>query len=72
MQYTILVREDDDGGYLVSCPDLPGCHSEGGTWEDALVNIKEAILCYLESLIKIKKNPMPALFETIDIDSVRL
>ena len=71
MRYTIMIREDEDGGFLVSCPDLPGCHCEGDTPEDAISNIKEAIHCYLESLKKDNLPiPMPALFETIDIASV--
>lgn len=71
MQYTILVKEDDDCGYLVSCPDLLGYHSEGDTREDALGNMKEALLCYLESLKKDNRPiPMPVLFETIDIEPV--
>ena len=71
MRYTVMIREDEDGGFLASCPDLPGCHSEGDTLEDAISNIKEAILCYLESLKKDNLPiPMPALFQTIDIASV--
>lgn len=37
-----------DEGWAVSCPDLPGCHSQGGTREEALENIKEAIRLWLE------------------------
>ena len=71
MRYTVMIREDEDGGFLTSCPDLSGCHSEGDTLEDAISNIKEAILCYLESLKKDNLPiPMPALFETIEIASV--
>lgn len=48
----ILEEDLEDGGYNVSCPALPGCHSQGDTREEALENIKEAIECYLESLEK--------------------
>ena len=34
--------------WAVSCPDLPGCHSEGRDREDALNNIREAIRLWLE------------------------
>jgi predicted RNase H-like HicB family nuclease len=37
-----------DEGWAVSCPDLPGCHSQGATREEALANIKEAIRLWLE------------------------
>ncbi|HDM78654.1 MAG TPA: type II toxin-antitoxin system HicB family antitoxin [Deltaproteobacteria bacterium] len=53
MKFKVIVREDlEDGGYNVSCPALPGCHSQGETIQEALENIKEAIECYLESLEK--------------------
>jgi len=51
MKFKVIVREDkEDGGYNVSCPALPGCHSQGDTVEEALENIKEAIEGCLEVL----------------------
>lgn len=38
---------EDDGGYSVSVPALPGCFSQGDTFERAVENIKEAIGLYL-------------------------
>ncbi|HEY3763179.1 MAG TPA: type II toxin-antitoxin system HicB family antitoxin [Verrucomicrobiae bacterium] len=35
-------------GVLVSCPELPGCHSQGATVNEALENIHDAIQGYLE------------------------
>jgi predicted RNase H-like HicB family nuclease len=35
-------------GFSVSCPDLPGCHSQGDGEEEALENIKDAIKDYVE------------------------
>jgi predicted RNase H-like HicB family nuclease len=44
MKFRVIVREDpEDGGYVVSCPAIPGCHSQGETVEEALDNIKDAI-----------------------------
>lgn len=43
MKLKVVVEPDDDGGYVASCPALPGCHSQGATREDALANIREAI-----------------------------
>ena len=44
MNLKVVLEEDtEDGGYIVSCPALPGCHSEGETVKEALVNIKDAI-----------------------------
>jgi antitoxin HicB len=46
---TLLEHEE---GVSVSCPGLPGCHSQGATVEEALTNIEDAILGYIESLKK--------------------
>ena len=47
MKYLVsLVRTED--GYSVSCPQLPGCWSQGTTEQEALENIKDAIQEYLE------------------------
>jgi antitoxin HicB len=51
MLFKVVLRPDpEDGGYNISCPALPGCHSQGDTEEEALENIKEAILGCLEVL----------------------
>jgi len=48
--YKVIFETQDEGGYTVSVPALPGCFSEGDTYEEALKNIREAIDLYLESL----------------------
>jgi antitoxin HicB len=50
MKYRVIVEQDEDGNYVVEVPALPGCISQGKTRSEALVNIKEAIELYLESL----------------------
>ena len=51
MHLKVVIEEDEEvGGYIVSCPSLPGCFSQGDTIEEALENIKEAIQACLESL----------------------
>lgn len=45
-----LERDEDYDGYVVSCPSLPGCYSQGHTIEDALANIREAIELVLEDM----------------------
>jgi predicted RNase H-like HicB family nuclease len=42
MQYRIRLIQSEEG-WAVSCPDLPGCHSQGATREEAIENIKTAI-----------------------------
>lgn len=39
----ILRRDARDGGYVATCPALPGCVSEGSTKKETLANIREAI-----------------------------
>ena len=51
MHLKVVIEEDEEvGGYVVSCPSLPGCFSQGDTIEEALENIKEAVQACLESL----------------------
>ena len=47
MTYRVTLLESDEG-WSVSCPALPGCHSQGATRAEALENIKEAIRLWLE------------------------
>ena len=45
-------------GYDVSCPTLPGCASQGQTYDDAVENIKSAIKEYLEAVaIQLSDHP---------------
>ncbi len=48
MRYTVVLEQEEDGGYVVSVPALPGCVSEGDTRAEALKNIREAIELYVE------------------------
>lgn len=47
MQYRIRLIQSDEG-WAVSCPSLPGCHSQGHTREEAVENIKIAIQEWLQ------------------------
>jgi predicted RNase H-like HicB family nuclease len=50
MKYRVLIETDEDGVFVAEVPSLPGCVSQGATRGEALVNIKEAIAVYVESL----------------------
>ena len=50
MRYTVVLEAEADGGYSVSVPALPGCHSQGETRDEALANVREAIELYVEAL----------------------
>jgi predicted RNase H-like HicB family nuclease len=54
-QFTAIFEKNEDGGYTVTVPSLPGCISEGDTFDEALKNIKEAITLYLEVMKKDKE-----------------
>jgi len=48
MELKIVLEEQEEGGYTVLVPALPGCISQGDTLEEAIKNIKEAIELYLD------------------------
>ena len=48
--YTVILHPAEEGGYWVDVPALPGCYSQGGTEEEALVRIREAIEAHIEVL----------------------
>jgi len=48
MKLTVSLDRDEDGVWIVECPAIPGCVSQGKTKEEALKNVKEAIQLCLE------------------------
>jgi predicted RNase H-like HicB family nuclease len=54
----VILYPGEDGFWVVECPTLPGCISQGKTKKEALKNIKEAISCYIHSLEE-DKLPVP-------------
>lgn len=50
----LIVEQDEDGIYIVSCPSFKGCHSYGKTIDAAIDNIKEVIQMCLEEQKKSK------------------
>jgi len=46
--FPVLLEQDEDGVYIVSCPSFKGCHSYGQTVEEAMENIREVIHMCLE------------------------
>ena len=48
--YKAILDPQEEGGYTVTVPSLPGCISEGDTFEEAIANIKDAMALYIESL----------------------
>ncbi|MGD0024830.1 MAG: type II toxin-antitoxin system HicB family antitoxin [Xanthobacteraceae bacterium] len=53
LAYSLSIEfHKDEGGYLAFFPALPGCHTLGASYEEAVKNAEEALLGYLEALQK--------------------
>lgn len=63
MERRVILYPGEDGYWVIECPSLPGCISQGKTREEAIENIKEAIALYIESL-QAHGDPVPE--ETYD------
>lgn len=48
MKFPVTIDRDEDGVWVVECPSIPGCVSQGQTRDEALKNIEEAIALCLE------------------------
>ena len=49
MRLTVTLERDESGMVIVECPAIPGCVSQGATEDEALSNVREAIVGYLEA-----------------------
>lgn len=49
MRFDVVVKRDEDGYYVASVPELPGCHTQAKGLDDLMARIKEAILLCLET-----------------------
>jgi predicted RNase H-like HicB family nuclease len=55
MRYRVVLHESDEG-FAVSCPELPGCWSQGASEAEAMENIRSAIEEYLD--VKAELQPL--------------
>lgn len=65
MKFNVTIDRDEDGVWIVECPAIPGCVSQGDTKEAALENIKEAIALCLE--VRAEKG-LPLTIETRQVE----
>ena len=65
MKFVITVDRDEDGVWVAECPAIPGCVSQGGSREEALTNVKEAIA---ECLKVRAERGMPLTVETAQVE----
>jgi len=65
MIFNVTIDRDEDGVFVVECPSIPGCVSQGKTKEEAVENIKDAIKLCLE--VRAEKG-LPLTIETKQIE----
>jgi len=65
MIFNVTIDRDEDGVFVIECPSIPGCVSQGKTKEEAVENIKDAIKLCLE--MRAEKG-MPLTIETKQIE----
>jgi predicted RNase H-like HicB family nuclease len=65
MKFTVTVNRDEDGVWVVECPSIPGCVSQGKTKEEALENVQEAIRMCLEVR---SERGLPLTVETLQVE----
>lgn len=69
-KFLVYLERAEEGGYIASCPQLPGCVTQGETVEEALAMIKDAIQGYIASLQKHGEPIPPGIEENIEAAKV--
>jgi predicted RNase H-like HicB family nuclease len=65
MKLPVTLYVDEEGWFVVNCPVIPGCASQGRTEDEALANIREAIQLCLE----VRKNEgLPLTIEPREVE----
>jgi len=64
MKFKVQLIQSDEG-FAVSCPSLPGCHSQGENEQEAIENIREAIILWLEAFADLQNNSSELKGDTI-------
>ncbi len=67
MRYTVVLEREEDGGYIAKVASLPGCVSQGDTYEQAMANIQEAAELYIEDC-RAHGDPIPVEAGTAQIE----
>ena len=65
-KFLVYLEQAEEGGYIVSCPQLLGCVTQGETVDEALAMIRDAIQGYIASLQKHGEPIPPSLDETVE------
>lgn len=72
MQYTLIIQEAEEGGYVGFVPEIPGANTQGDTEQEVRDNIREAIQMVLEAraelaIEELKKSGMPSKVEPFEL-----
>jgi antitoxin HicB len=71
-KYKVVFESAEEGGFVVTCPAVPGTVSQGETYEEALANIKEAVElaleCYREDGVPIPED-VEVIVEEVEVTS---
>jgi antitoxin HicB len=71
-KYKVVFESAEEGGFVVTCPAVPGTFSQGETYEEALANIKEAVElaleCYREDGVPIPED-VEVIVEEVEVAS---
>ena len=62
LQFKVLIEQDEDGIYVASVPELPGCYTQGKTLEEVRDRVKEVIQLVLESDNELLEEKLPFLY----------
>lgn len=65
MKLPVTLERDETGMVVAECPSIPGCVSQGATEDEALANIREAIIGCLEVRAE---QVMPLTVRTVELD----
>jgi predicted RNase H-like HicB family nuclease len=65
MKFYVTIDRDEDGAWVVECPSIPGCVTQGSSRDEALKNIREAIAACLE--VRAERG-MPLTVETSQVE----
>jgi antitoxin HicB len=69
--FQVIVEQDETGLFVVECPSLPACYTQGRTYEEAMNNIRDVIATCLGDL-KAARKPIPAQTEIIGVRRIEV
>ena len=67
--FAVIIESDKDG-YVAFCPELQGCYSQGGTYEEVVLNIKDAIKLHVED--RMHGNEKLPRFTSVSLSTVHI